>query len=131
MSFESTVAFWLIGGCVLFLMVALFIAVRRTRIKPDGNELMAAIRAGRYVKASKLIKMGVDINFRDKDWRTPLMVAAVEGRFEIVSVLTKNGADVNAADRDGNTALTLALGSRKVDIVELLKNNGACQPDPV
>ncbi len=124
-------ALWLIGGSVLFLMVALLIVVRRTRIRPEGKELMAAILSGRYVKASKLIKKGVDINFRDLDWRTPLMVAAKEGRIEIVSVLTKNGADVNAADREGNTALTLALDSRKDDIVCFLKNNGALEPNSV
>ena len=131
MSFELTLMIWLIGGCVLFLMTALLIAIRRGRLKPSGSELMKAIQAGRLVKAMKLIKKGVDINYRDKQWRTPLMIAAMAGRFEIVSALTKNGADVNAADREGDTALSLALKDQKQEIVQFLKNNGAKEPNPV
>lgn len=56
-----------------------------------------------------LMQLGSDVNFIDKNGRTPLMVAASMGRKEAVETLLKNYAKLDAVDHYGWTALMLAI----------------------
>ncbi|WP_339048225.1 ankyrin repeat domain-containing protein [Candidatus Mesenet endosymbiont of Phosphuga atrata] len=64
-------------------------------------------------------KLGVDINVKGKNGKTPLHYAAKNGHEEIVKLLLKNGADVNAQNKYDLTALELANKAEHKGIVKL------------
>ncbi|KAJ5635238.1 ankyrin 2-3/unc44 [Penicillium longicatenatum] len=75
-----------------------------------------------------LIKMGANIELRDRKGRTPLHIALdffKKGPFykEAARILVENGADVNAADSRGKTCLSKAGNDLKM--TKLLLNHGA------
>lgn len=49
-------------------------------------------------KVQNLLSMGLDIETKDYNRRTPLHIAASEGNVEIIRMLVYKGANVNAAD---------------------------------
>ena len=54
------------------------------------------------------IKLGADVNAKDKGGMTALMVAAALNNPEVILALVRAGADMNAKNRYGMTALMLA-----------------------
>ncbi len=81
-------------------------------------------RQGNRDVVKLLIKLGADVNLKDKHGETALMVASYYGHKEIVQMLIKVGADVNARSNHGDTALIYASRYGYKDIAELLINMG-------
>ena len=55
-----------------------------------------------------LLNRGADVDFQNRDGRTPLMEAALWGRYENVKRLLRHGADKNLQDSDGFKAIHFA-----------------------
>ena len=72
-----------------------------------------------------LLKVGADVNIRNKDGLTILMYAALYGYHEIVHILLAAGADVNRQDKNGETALMSAAFFGRNKIISLLLAAGA------
>ncbi len=72
-----------------------------------------------------LIKLGAQIDQRDKNQRTALMIAASLGRLESLEVLIKYHAQLNLYDKFGWTALMLAVYYNQKKVVKLLLSAGA------
>ncbi len=86
--------------------------VEQKRIFAQERELF---RSDMYEKAwfgypcsamKKIIDLGIDVNARDEQERTPLMLACKAGNGPVVKCLLQAGANVTLRDRDGRTALT-------------------------
>ena len=67
-----------------------------------------AVLAGKVAIVEQLIKVGADVNAKNKDGGTPLHEAAFMGWDEIAELLLQNGADVDARDDNGETPLNRA-----------------------
>ena len=91
-----------------------------------------------------LLHHGANVNFADKDGRTPLWIASAEGNAEIVRILLDRGADPSIADNKGNTPILKArtwrdmhaIHSKYHDIFDMLaqhgqlgKESGVCHTD--
>ncbi|KAF4665932.1 E3 ubiquitin-protein ligase mib1 [Perkinsus chesapeaki] len=79
-----------------------------------------------------LIDKRADVNFKDRDGRTPLHEAARYGHTALVELLLESSADINTLDgwvvvttNAGESALFQAVCARKHDAVALLVSKGA------
>lgn len=75
-----------------------------------------------------LIRMGADINIRNRDGETPLIAALKSRRVfsrEAVEILIRAGADVNAADNENGTPLSIAGGDPEMTKLLLLLEHRA------
>lgn len=73
-------------------------------------------------KVVKLIKEGVDVNFKSKirGGKTALMLASLKGNTEIVDILIKEKAKVGDKDLEDRTALMYAASEGKLEVVKKL-----------
>lgn len=71
--------------------------------------------------ASALIRLGADVDVRNRDGETPLSRAARAGNVPLVRVLLAAGADVHAAGPAGATALAEAVRAGQEEIVAMLR----------
>ncbi|ODB94695.1 hypothetical protein A3197_18265 [Candidatus Thiodiazotropha endoloripes] len=81
-------------------------------------------------KISKIIDMGLDIDFLDDNGWSMLMTSSYMGNISCVKYLLENNADPNITDSQGKSALLLTLVSDKDDdtkanILKLLISSGA------
>src|SRR5579884_3708331 len=90
----------------------------------DQN-LVEAIRSGRWRAAESLIRGGNGINRAQPDGSTPLHWAAYEDSPGLVDALLKAGAKPNAADDYGETPLTLACENGDAGVIRQLLAAGA------
>jgi ankyrin repeat protein len=67
-----------------------------------------------------LMQLGSDVNFTDKNGRTPLMVAASMGRKYAVEVLLNNYAAMDRLDTFGWSALMLAVYYNHIEVSRFL-----------
>ena len=67
-----------------------------------------------------LIQLGSDVNYKDKNGRTPLMVAASMGRKHAVEVLINNYAGIDLLDHYGWSALMLAVYYNHIEVTRFL-----------
>ena len=67
-----------------------------------------------------LMQLGSDVNFTDKNGRTPMMVAASMGRKHAVEVLRNNYADMDTLDKYGWSALMLAVYYNHIEVTRFL-----------
>ena len=72
-----------------------------------------------------LIKLGANIDQRDKNERTALMIASSLGRIDALECLIKYNAKLNYFDKIGWTALMLAIYYNQKDVVKILLASGA------
>jgi Ankyrin repeats (3 copies) len=91
----------------------------------SGAALRRAAERGDIRKLSSLVDLGVDVNSRDADDRSPLLLAVLNGQISVVKLLLAHGADVNAADRGGTTPLQVALSTHQTDVAAMLRAAGA------
>ena len=67
-----------------------------------------------------LMQLGSNVNYTDKNGRTPLMVAASMGRKHAVEVLRNNYADIDRLDKFGWSALMLAVYYNHIEVSRFL-----------
>jgi len=72
-----------------------------------------------------LLKLGANIDQRDKNERTALMIASSLGRMDALEHLIKFNAKLNCFDKFGWTALMLAIYYNQKDVVKVLLSAGA------
>jgi len=77
-----------------------------------------------YEHLELLIQLGANINYQDKNGRTPLMLSGSMGRLRAVELLLENSADINKRDRFGWTALMLCVYYNHPNCVKLLLDSG-------
>lgn len=95
-------------------------------IKPPMKECSIGM-ASRNVEILKLLlSHGGDVNFKDKDGRTPIM-GVLDSSPEPVFArnLINNGADVNAIDNQGNNVIMFASIIGYPEVVNYLLSQGA------
>lgn len=85
------------------------------------------IHAGNIPGIELAIKLGVDLEVRDKEDFSPLDTACNIGNEAVVKLLVANGVNVNACDRDGGTALFWLLRgfSPNVELFKFMLESGA------
>ncbi|KAG9398935.1 hypothetical protein AC1031_014017 [Aphanomyces cochlioides] len=71
-----------------------------------------------------LVARGADVNYQDKDGRTPLTRAATIGHLYVTKVLLAYGADAELADEDGWSPLHLASSYGHWIVVDALLAHG-------
>lgn len=76
-----------------------------------------------------LVKLGANINGRDRKGQTALFYAAKAGNVEIVNLLLADKIDAFALDNNGDTARTVAFASGHNDVVQAM-DNFAAKPKP-
>ncbi|WP_415407924.1 ankyrin repeat domain-containing protein [Sulfurovum sp. CS9] len=93
-----------------------------------GKELIDAVGYKKKTEYAKLlIRLGVDVNVKDKDGSTALIEAIKNDSEENVRALVKAGADINAPDGEiGATPLIwAAFRNGNKDIIKILLQSGA------
>ncbi|NXE91547.1 ANKE1 protein, partial [Menura novaehollandiae] len=88
------------------------------------------VRAGDFVSLQKAFEEGVQVDIKDKYYKTPLMVACASGNIVLVEYLLEKGADVNATDNFLWTPLHHACYNGHLDIAEVLVKAGAAVDAP-
>ena len=101
-----------------------------TIIKEGVNEsicgsiaIFNAIQKRRTKMVASLLRVGVDIESRNINGKTPLMMAAEFGQIDIVRLLLENGADVHAETPYGDTAQLIAEKMGFPDIAKILSEH--------
>ncbi|KAG2684914.1 hypothetical protein I3760_10G097800 [Carya illinoinensis] len=90
-----------------------------------GVRLMYLANGGDLEGIRELLDSGVDVNFKDIDYRTALHVSACQGFTDLVALLLDRGAEVDPKDRWGSTPLADAIYYKNQDVINLLENRGA------
>ncbi|XP_055307106.1 putative ankyrin repeat protein RF_0381, partial [Sitodiplosis mosellana] len=88
-------------------------------------QLRALIESNQTADVTKLIKDGVNVNFKYEDGSYPIFAAVYSGDLDIVKLLIENGAEVNRKDGSNRTALHYAALEARPDIINVLIENGA------
>ena len=95
--------------------------------------LHIAVDADKFAGVALLLRLGSDIDARDKYRMTPLHKAAIFNRLKIAELLIENGADLNAlAPKYGHifvSPLHLAAEAGAADMIDLLAEYG-CNMNP-
>ncbi|NXF29792.1 ANKE1 protein, partial [Nyctibius bracteatus] len=88
------------------------------------------VRAGDIVSLQKAFEEGVQVDIKDKYYKTPLMVACASGNIDVVKYLLEKGADVNTTDNFMWTPLHHACYNGHLDVAELIVKAGAAVNAP-
>lgn len=88
----------------------------------NNRALEIAAEYNRVEIARLLIKMGSNIDLKDRFGGTVLMKAAERGSLETVQLLLEAKADVSIVDNYGRNALILAAKEGHLEVVQLLLN---------
>lgn len=93
----------------------------------NEEKLINAIREGNAIQVRKLIKLGVNVNYKNYLGFTPLMYSAVTGIGHITKMLLNAGCETEITNNRGLTALEIALFNGSYEVFDILKENGANQ----
>jgi len=97
-------------------------------ISKKDEMLINASENNNLALAKLLLKMGADVNAKDKYGNTPLIKAVLRfdsQSFELIKLLLEHGADVNAKNEYKETALIIATADIRINIIKLLLEYGA------
>ena len=90
-----------------------------------NSKLQQAILNKKSQKVLQLLRIGSDVNFRDKHKRTPLMAAAEKASPEMCRYLMDYGAEIEFQDEQGETAYLHACAfSKDVKVLEVFEKKG-------
>ena len=90
-----------------------------------NQKLIDAAKGNNIKGVREEIKLGADVNAKDKYGDTALILAAWYGYTEVAKLLLAAGADVNAKDNGGYTALIWAAYYGHAEIAKMLRDAGA------
>lgn len=88
----------------------------------NKKKLFTAVQNNDIKSVEKLIKSGVNINYKDNDGETALEEAVKTDNKDIVKLLISKGADLNTMDIQRSTPLSVI---RSQSMMNLLLSNGA------
>lgn len=92
--------------------------------QPDGKALFDAVVAKDVALVLELLRHGVEVNWRDRDYQTPLGAACCFGNYEMAEALCEHGAYLNTSCSCGVTPLMYAANANP-KIVAMLLARGA------
>jgi ankyrin repeat protein len=84
-----------------------------------------AVRRGDVQAVGRLLRVGTDVDARDRHGQTALMLAAHRGHGDIAALLVEVGADLNVTAKYNLTALMLAIVAGHTAVARLLIQAGA------
>ncbi|KAL3278401.1 hypothetical protein HHI36_013728 [Cryptolaemus montrouzieri] len=96
-----------------------FLESIKQKLQPAEN-LLDAITRNNHLEVENCIKMGVLVNFKDTDGRTPLHHAVNNGSINVVKRLLQNGAKITPITNGGITLLHIASFKGYNEIVDTL-----------
>jgi hypothetical protein len=82
--------------------------------------ILEAAKQGNVTEIAKLLKSGVDVNFRDQGQETALHYAAEKGHVKAIEFLLEKGADISATTILGDTPLHTAVLYNQTQATEKL-----------
>lgn len=88
-------------------------------------EFIRMSKRGNHDSMAQLLRLGANVNAKNRQGRTALIDAARRGDVETAQWLIRRGASVNAKDMYDGTALLYASREGHRDMVNLLVLNGA------
>lgn len=96
-------------------------------IANPGKRLIEFIKQDntKEVQNSLTFEDFADVNYKDKEGKTPLIYAVMKNNMPIVVFLVEKGAIINMQDNDGKASLHFSAMSGNKDIVVFLLENGA------
>jgi len=122
----------------LLLILSSTFNITTVKAEEIDLKLINAVTTGDIKEVKVLIKIGIDINIKDKNSETALVHASKNGHLEIVRILLDNNVelikkesillDYNYTEL-GNQPLTVASFYGHIDIVKLLLENGNSNVD--
>ncbi len=94
--------------------------------KNGKTHLIYVAEAGSQDLFDKLVKLGADVNFADKEGRTPLAVALAAKNYPLAKdIISKYKANVNTIDKSGLAPVCIVVLSPNTEMLGLLIQNGA------
>lgn len=92
-----------------------------------GKELCERVWDGRFRDVERLLKMGVNVNYKDRrgvenGW-TPLHTAAGRGHADMIKLLLVYDADIALKNNEGQTPVETALSAGNQHIVDILEDD--------
>ena len=95
--------------------------------------LSDVIRGGYFSHVTTLIQMGIDVNGRDADSKTPIMLCALiedeDWAVGIARALIENGAKLNVTDKFGLSALHMAAIYEREKLIKILLSAADFDPN--
>jgi ankyrin repeat protein len=91
---------------------------------------LSVVNISRPFETTKLlIELGLDVNARNREDRTPLLSIGVSiwtgpEMANMASLLLENGADINARDNKGMTILDYTRKKKDIELIQVLENYG-------
>jgi len=96
-----------------------------TEAETLGAALHTAVVHGGVDDVKKVLKLGADVDYRDKGGGTPLLRAVARGAAEIAKFLLDHDADIEASYPGGNTPLMAAVEAGHKEMIEMLLSRKA------
>lgn len=95
-------------------------AMNNNNVLIINETIMLSIEAAYDTALSKLIGMGINLNFVDSFGETPLTFSVKRGNPLVVSLLLTGDVDQTVKNKDGKTALDLALETNNQVVIDIL-----------
>lgn len=87
--------------------------------------LLQAVKTGKIIQVKKSIKLGHNINQKDKNKNSLLYLAVQNGFIEIAKFLFKKGANPNIANKEGITPFQMMVKEGQLQLIKIALKKGA------
>jgi uncharacterized protein len=89
------------------------------------DPLIKAVLVNDLASVKSFLKMGINIEIKDEERRTPFLNAVINNNMPIVKYLLDNGANIQIQDNLGYSALHYASQNYSIEMTKLLLENGS------